>query len=146
MNTSPEKIPGVFAPLRENKSCQIAKPLRGFIFLLMILSGLDGFAQEGIVRGRVSAGNGEPLQGAVVVSEKQKKGTYTNEDGIFSLDLPVGEDKVKISYFGFKQEEISFTIKRNETTTLRISLEEETVETEVVEIVSAIVFSTQLAN
>ncbi|MEM8899174.1 MAG: TonB-dependent receptor [Bacteroidota bacterium] len=136
MNKIALPVLSVFAPLRENNSCQAAKLQRGFIFLLMVLLGVNGFAQEGIVRGRVSAGNGEPLQGAVVVSDKQKKGTYTNEDGIFSLDLPVGEDKVRISYFGYKAKDIAFTIKRNETTTLRISLEEETVETEVVEIVS----------
>lgn len=115
---------------------EAAKSQRGFIFLLMVLLGVKGFAQDGIVRGRVIAENGEPLQGAVVISENQKKGTYTNEDGIFSLSLPPGEDNIRVSYFGYKQAQQSITVKAEQTTTLRISLKEEVLETQIVEITS----------
>ncbi|MEM9933315.1 MAG: carboxypeptidase-like regulatory domain-containing protein, partial [Bacteroidota bacterium] len=136
MNTSSENIFGVLTPLCERILREAAKSQRGFIFLLMVLLGVKGFAQDGIVRGRVIAENGEPLQGAVVISENQKKGTYTNEDGIFSLSLPPGEDNIRVSYFGYKQAQQSITVKAEQTTTLRISLKEEVLETQIVEITS----------
>lgn len=62
-----------------------------------------GKNSKAIVRGRVvDAKTGEPLIGAIVYSEGFKQGTSTNMQGEYSLQIPVGNQTLKISYIGFE--------------------------------------------
>lgn len=70
---------------------------------LMVLTGLTAQAQTEItVHGTVvSRADDEPLIGATVMSEATHKGTATDLDGMFTLQVPEGTNLV-ISYIGFQ--------------------------------------------
>ncbi|MCB0570858.1 MAG: TonB-dependent receptor [Phaeodactylibacter sp.] len=71
------------------------------IFLFSVLSGLGLMAQEGAkITGTVLGEGGEPLVGAVVLSE-DSAGTVTDGRGQFGLMLPAGEHRLIISYLGY---------------------------------------------
>ena len=69
--------------------------------MLLLLACMQGLAQQ-LVTGRVvDSQTGEPIPFATVyVSEN--KGTLTNEEGRFTLELEEG-DMVSISFMGYKQ-------------------------------------------
>nr|WP_320947095.1 TonB-dependent receptor [Bacteroides intestinalis] len=71
-----------------------------FIALLSVLS-INVCAQQGVIQGTVTDGNGEAIIGANVVSEDGKVGVITDLDGHFQLKVPVGT-KIKISFIGYE--------------------------------------------
>lgn len=64
--------------------------------------------KEGMVKGVIKDGNGEPLIGAAVQLKGSSTGTVTNFDGNFELKAPVGGVLV-ISYVGFANKEVTVT-------------------------------------
>ncbi|MDD4109183.1 MAG: TonB-dependent receptor, partial [Prolixibacteraceae bacterium] len=61
-----------------------------------------GRYKTAVISGRVIDGKtGEPLPGAVIYCYKHDKGTNTGGDGTFSIELPAGEQILKISYMGY---------------------------------------------
>lgn len=61
-----------------------------------------GKYSKAIVRGKVIDGEtGEPLIGAVIYIESLTQGTSTNLNGDYSIELPVGEHLLKLSYIGY---------------------------------------------
>ncbi len=68
----------------------------------------------------VDAESGERLIGASIWTEEQRKGTFTNAYGFFSLALPEGQHDLSVSYLGYHKKEILIQLKRN--TKLRIKL------------------------
>ncbi|MBD0404169.1 SusC/RagA family TonB-linked outer membrane protein [Flammeovirga sp. EKP202] len=78
------------------------------ILLLLVaitISFVGAYGQERTVTGTVSDG-GEPLPGVTVVVKGTSKGTITNLDGKFTLD--VGNDDVLIfSFIGYSSQEIA---------------------------------------
>ena len=55
------------------------------------------------LKGRIVDGStGEPLMGAVLYETETGSGASTNLDGFFSMDLPVGELRLRISYVGYE--------------------------------------------
>lgn len=60
------------------------------------------------VKGKVSDIDGTPLPGASVVVKNTTKGTVTDVNGLFKLDVPAGTVLV-ISYVGHKSKEITVT-------------------------------------
>ena len=62
-----------------------------------------GKYRNGTINGTVNDGKtGDPLPGAVIYDPKSEKGTSTNANGKFELELPVGEHILQISYMGFQ--------------------------------------------
>jgi hypothetical protein len=74
-----------------------------FLALLTLLS-LTGFAQKGIIQGRVyNAINNEPLPFAAVVIENTAIGVTTDIDGNYKItDLQPGLYNVQVQFIGFK--------------------------------------------
>ncbi|GAB3666995.1 SusC/RagA family TonB-linked outer membrane protein [Echinicola sediminis] len=72
------------------------------------------------VKGTVKDTNGQPLPGAAVTVQGQSKGTITDLDGNFSLDVPEGAT-LKISFLGFTSQ----TVQVGNKTEINIILEEE---------------------
>ena len=67
-------------------------------------SGPDSKKESNIViSGSVTDENGEPIIGATVTSEKTLKGTITDLDGKFSLEIPENTN-LAISYVGYRNQ------------------------------------------
>ena len=102
-------------------------------FLLLIVTG-NVFAQEKIlIRGNViSSFDKQPLIGASVVEMNKDNrtisGTVTNMDGDFSLQISNANNKLVISYVGYKTKELAIGSNAN----FKITLEEQSALNEVV--------------
>ncbi len=84
-----------------------------FPFMILLLSmayGLDVWAQEGVIRGRMlDAATGEPLMFAniLVVGTNPPLGTETDMDGSYELRLPPGTYDLRASYVGYQDQLIT---------------------------------------
>ncbi|MCH5233701.1 MAG: TonB-dependent receptor [Muribaculaceae bacterium] len=73
-----------------------------FSLLVLLMATLTMRAEDILVEGTVvSAEDGEPLIGATILSLETKKGTATDIDGNFQLQVPANS-KIKVSYIGYK--------------------------------------------
>ncbi len=80
-----------------------------FTFLACLLLSTAAFAQQFTVMGVVvSATDNEPLIGATVLCDQTKKGTATDIDGNFALEVPDGAS-ITVSYIGFKPLQVKAT-------------------------------------
>ena len=62
-----------------------------------------GRYKNGKLNGKVLDGKtGEPLVGAIVYNTKLQKGSTTNNDGSFVLELPTGDHQLQFSFIGFE--------------------------------------------
>ena len=91
--------------------------------LLMLLVPLVMWAQGGIkVSGTVTAEGGDPLIGAtVLVKGNASRGTITDIDGNFQLEVPSEQSVLVFSYVGMTSKEVRVGKQHN----LKVSLEEE---------------------
>ncbi|MFD2036383.1 SusC/RagA family TonB-linked outer membrane protein [Belliella marina] len=106
------------------------------ITMLLIGLAFQVSAQESsILKGRiVDEKDGMPLPGANVTLKGTTKGTITDVDGLFSLNLPVGESILVFSYIGFESAERNISIPFNGI--FELKMEEAGLAMEGVEIVS----------
>ena len=92
--------------------------------LVITLLGGGGFftAQaQNTVKGNVTDPSGAPLVGAtVIIVEDNTKGTFTNADGDFEINVPQG-NSLQISSIGYK----TSTVKIGSQTNLKIVLAED---------------------
>lgn len=73
------------------------------LILLPVLCAITGWSQERTVTGKVtSAEDGLPIPGVNVIVEGTTKGTATDADGQFSLQLASTENSLVFSFVGFK--------------------------------------------
>ena len=98
--------------------------------LLMLLVPLFIWAQGGIkVSGTVAAEGGDPLIGAtVLVKGNASRGTITDIDGNFQIEVPSEQSVLVFSYVGMTTKEVRVGKQRN----FKVSLEEENTLDEVV--------------
>ena len=98
--------------------------------LLMLLVPLVMWAQGGIkVSGTVTAEGGDPLIGAtVLVKGNASRGTITDIDGNFQLEVPSEQSVLVFSYVGMTSKEVRVGKQRS----IKVSLEEENTLDEVV--------------
>lgn len=91
------------------------------IITLVLLSFAQAFAQTKIINGRVvGASDGIPLPGVSVVVVGTTKGTATDIDGNFTLQVSENDKAIKFSFIGFEPLEIQLGNK----TEFNIALEE----------------------
>ncbi len=85
-----------------------------------------------IIQGRVTDSAGNPLIGATIIVKSNSQGTVTDENGMFSLGIPVEESDIiiTVSYIGYSSRE--FKISSNETKLDIVLLEDATELNEVV--------------
>uniref|UniRef100_F4CD63 TonB-dependent receptor plug n=1 Tax=Sphingobacterium sp. (strain 21) TaxID=743722 RepID=F4CD63_SPHS2 len=77
-----------------------------FLFCIVLLGSTQ--AQERTIRGKVTAqGSGEPLPGVSVVILGTTSGTTTNENGLYSIDVPANAKELIFSYIGFEKQTVS---------------------------------------
>jgi hypothetical protein len=92
--------------------------LLGFLFLNAL------FISAQCVEGKIIDANNNPIPYATVFCEGISKGTTSNIEGYYKLDLPKGEHKIIIRYLGYKTKEITVECS-NKTQNINIVLQEQ---------------------
>lgn len=82
----------------------------------------------------VSASDSQPIPGATVTIKGTLRGTVSDENGGFSIQLPQGKHLLVVSFLGYKTQEIPVTIPKS--TTLEVRMEEDQMNLAEVEVVS----------
>ena len=77
-----------------------------FMTLLLSVSGLMNAQQVRTVSGKVTDENGEALIGAGVLLQDGKRGTVTDIDGKYILELKADDNILTVSFIGYAQQEI----------------------------------------
>ena len=80
---------------------------RKSFFILLILFGAFGANAQSKVHGIVKDENGNPLANASVIVKGATLGTTTNQDGTFSIDVPVKKSVLVISYLGYQPQDVT---------------------------------------
>ncbi|MFO7668241.1 MAG: TonB-dependent receptor [Bacteroidales bacterium] len=98
-------------------------------FCLVVMGALlwgTVFGQTGIVQGRVSDSNGEPLIGATVMVRGTTLGTITDVNGQFTLaSVQPGTVVMEASYIGFGKQAITLQVTGDETSSADFVLSED---------------------
>lgn len=90
---------------------------------LLAISALS-FAQNGIIRGKITDELGLPLPGATVMIESLEKGIPSDDNGNYTLvDIPVGSYEMIISFIGYKKVEQEVTVITGETIVIDVKME-----------------------
>lgn len=107
-----------------------AEPLLGDHQAVVVGSPLDyGRYSSAKIQGFIFDGaTGEPLIGAIVYVERLGLGVSSNSDGAYSITLPAGEHKLRLSYLGYQDS--YYHIKVNAPGNLNFDLFEKSVQLE----------------
>lgn len=92
------------------------------LFLLTSVAAISSFAADK-VRGYVFDERNEPIIGANIYWEKSKKGTTSNINGYFEIELPMGNEQLIIHYTGYVSKSVHV---ENSSQELKIYLKEDT--------------------
>lgn len=85
-----------------------------FLFVVTFLASVNSYTQS-VYKGKVVDSNTNPIVGANILSvENLNKGTTTDLDGNFSIEL--NNPNIKISFIGFKTKEVKLTDSFNTIT------------------------------
>ncbi len=92
------------------------------VFMLFLFSGIPAaFAQQRTITGKVTDANGQPVVGATVAAKGSTAATQTNSDGIFSISVPNGAQRLAITSVGFASQDISISGQSNISVALAAS-------------------------
>jgi len=91
------------------------------IFLFLFVSTLAN-AQSFTLSGKVVDENKNPLPGASILVQEIKKGTFTDDEGNFSLKINQGKYKIKVSHLGYKTGYFDQEINQDEEIVLQLIL------------------------
>ena len=86
---------------------------KAVITLAFMLSGILAGAQQYRVSGVVVDEDGHPLSFATVAVEQPPTGTYSADDGSFSLRLPKGKYTLAAAYVGYRSATKEITVQAN---------------------------------
>ena len=98
---------------------------RFVVFLFSIFLFLNGFAQKATISGIISDSFNHPLFGASVSVFGKSIGTTTDEDGKYSLDVPINISlKIILSFTGLSTDSVFVKLAEGEQRTISKSLKE----------------------
>lgn len=86
------------------------KILFAAFFLPVLFSHAQNYTLSGYIR---DSENGENLIGATVLDRTSLKGTVSNTFGFYSLTLPAGDVKLKVSFVGYQPREMDLDLTEN---------------------------------
>ncbi|MEM6328557.1 MAG: TonB-dependent receptor, partial [Bacteroidota bacterium] len=78
---------------------------------------------QGTLSGTVTTADGETLPGVNIVIQGLLRGTTTDLDGNYSLQVPVGERTIAYSFVGFTTVEINITVQDGQSYTRDVALD-----------------------
>lgn len=84
--------------------------MRKLLFLVFLLGSLSAFSQRTVTGTVIDAETQAPLPGANVIEAGTSNGTITDFDGKFILETQSRMGAILISYVGYLNERVSFTI------------------------------------
>lgn len=93
------------------------KRLTFVFFVLFIILGLtDGVAQAFVtLSGKVTSSDGTPVVQATLAVEGTSYGTYSDDNGNYSLSLPEGKYTLVVSFVGFKSQRKDIELRGKES-------------------------------
>ncbi len=94
------------------------------LLLIIFISSSSILAHSQCIEGKVTDPSGNPIPYATIYAEDVSKGTTSNIEGIYTLDLPEGKHKVTVRYLGYKTKDVEITCLGN-TQKIDIILEEQ---------------------
>jgi hypothetical protein len=95
--------------------------MKNILFFLLIST--CSFAQKITLSGFVQdSKTGEKLLGATIYNETTKRGTTTNNYGFFSLEIPEGNAKIKVSFVGYAPQTIEKNFRKSQTFNIELNL------------------------
>ncbi|MBB6110330.1 iron complex outermembrane recepter protein [Mucilaginibacter lappiensis] len=98
--------------------------MRALLLLFILLITNQLFAQNGVLKGHVTANN-EPLSYASVSIKGLGKGVSTNTKGYFEIkNIPPGTYGITFTSIGYEADTVSITINNNEPVIKNVSLKE----------------------
>jgi hypothetical protein len=100
-----------------------------FLFLLFLIP-----TGEGQVIGKITDTNGEPLPFANVYVQNTTKGTTSNPDGDYALQLDPGTYEIVYQYIGYQQQIRQVSIRSGVPTVLDIELKADALNLQTIEI------------
>jgi len=108
-----------------------------FVILTTLLC-LPLYAQVGKIAGRVTIeDSGQPLANAAVILVGMDIGTYTKNNGTFTIsDVPVGMAKIQVRYMGYGTMDYEVEVKENETAIVNAKLAVESIGIEGISVLS----------
>lgn len=99
--------------------------MKNLLTLLVIgLMALTTHAQKGIISGKVTDVQGDPLIGANVLLKGTAIGTSTDVNGVYNLSVDAGTYTVMVTFIGFTNAEQEVTVAENGRATLNFNLSE----------------------
>lgn len=89
-----------------------------FIGIIVQVSAQNNITISGYIRDSVSAEN---LYHATVYEQNNKLGTISNAYGFYSLTVPYGEVKLRVSFVGYQQQIVNLNLANDTTLNLNLS-------------------------
>lgn len=101
------------------------KKVKTVAFLMLLFTVFTVQAQVITLSGKVVDENNAPLTGATILVKKLKKGTSSDLDGKFLLNLSKGTHTIEVSYIGYQKLVQQVTLHTNQTLVFQLSSTEE---------------------
>ncbi len=105
-------------------------PITFFVFMVFcIISNIQAAGINATIKGNVKdVETGNPLWGANVVVEGTSLGSATDKNGNYEIqNVPLGTHKVKATYIGYKQAELTVNVQSQRTVEVNFKMEPEAV-------------------
>ena len=93
--------------------------MKKLLMILLFLASASVFAQEIMVSGTITDENGNPLPGATLQVKGTTRGTLTDSDGRYSINVSSASDILLFSFVGYKVLEVPVQGR----TTINVSME-----------------------
>ena len=96
------------------------------ILLLLILSSVQGFSQNGkvVLSGVIMADNGQPAEGVSVALKGTNYAALTNANGEYEITAEPGNYTLVVNYVGYKSKQTKINLQSNQTAP-KITIEED---------------------
>ncbi|MFD0931374.1 TonB-dependent receptor domain-containing protein [Psychroflexus salinarum] len=89
------------------------KAIKLLSFLLIFFVFQLSYSQNYELSGTIKDIENQPVLGANIIIDNESRGTVTNQDGEYSIKLPQGNYRVKVTYLGYKTVEEQITLDTN---------------------------------
>src|ERR1700694_5473577 len=88
--------------------------MRKLLFTLFLTwLAFSSYAQNPVIKGRVTDEKGDPLSGVTVTLKGTQQRTVTNPDGVFSLNLGAATGRTLVlTYISFQTQEVNIAGKQ----------------------------------
>ncbi|MHA7941677.1 TonB-dependent siderophore receptor [Formosa sp. 3Alg 14/1] len=87
-----------------------------FSFAVFLLTSFVINAQQIIVNGTVTDSENTPIAGANILIKNTSKGSQTDIDGHFKIEIETGSYTAVVSYLGYKTKEVPFSVSNSNIT------------------------------